>query len=58
MNCVVERKEASPRMIWIIMRLGKEKWVFVNGYGSESQKKQEKRSTIWDDLCESVLGRA
>ena len=51
MDCVFEKKESSPKLVRIRLRLEK-KWVFVSAY--QLKKKQEVRNTFWHSLAKRL----
>ena len=55
-DCIKEWKEISARMMWVRMRFGAERWVFVSAYGPGSERKGEEVEEFWADLNECVQG--
>ena len=37
MSCTVERKEIDPGLIWVKLKVGDDKWMFVCGCGLGSK---------------------
>lgn len=58
-ECVVEWKEVNSRLMWVKVKLGKEKWVFVSAYGPGSEKSMQDREQFWRELnaCIGGFGR-
>ena len=42
----------GPRILWMSLRLGKEKLIFVSANGLGSDTKEEERNTFWSNLTE------
>ena len=55
-ECIKEWKEVSSRLMWVRMRFGVERWVFVSAYGPGSERKGEEVEEFWSDLGECVQG--
>lgn len=51
---VIEWREVSSRLLWVKVRLGCEKWVFVSAYGPGSERSVEEREEFWDMLSDCV----
>ena len=55
-DCVREWKEVSPRLMWVKMRFGVEKWVFVSVYGPGKEREKEEMEDFWVDVGECIQG--
>ena len=52
---VKECKEVSPRLMWVRMSLGSEKWVFVSAYGPDmGSSSMGEREAFWEMLRECL----
>ena len=54
LRCVVEWKEVSPRFMWVRVKIERENWVFIPGYGPGSEKSAKKIEEFWNELNECV----
>ena len=50
MECVREWSEVSSRIMWVRMKIGHEKWVFVSTYGPGSEHTEQEVDGFWDEL--------
>ena len=55
-DCVKEWKEVSSRLMWVRMRFGVEKWVFVSVYGPGKDREEEEMQDFWTDVGECIQG--
>ena len=53
-SSVTEWKEVSPRLMWVKVKLGVERWAFVSAYGPGSERSEEEREQFWTDLSECI----
>ena len=48
MRWVVERKEVSSRLMWVRVKIERERWVFISAYGPGSEKSEEEMEEFWN----------
>ena len=53
-GCVTEWREVSPRLMWVKLKFGQEKWVIVSAYGPGSEKDDIVRDQFWNELGDCV----
>ena len=41
LRCVVEWKEVSSRLVWVIVKIERESWVFISAYGLDSERSEQ-----------------
>ena len=51
---VTEWKEVSSRLMWVNVKLGIERWVFVSAYGPGSERSEEEREHFWSSPSEFI----
>ena len=49
-KCVMEWGEVSVRLMWVKLRLGRQRWVFVSAYGPGSEHEERVREEFWNEL--------
>ena len=55
MEVIRERKDLSSRVMWVRLRLWKDKWVF-RAQMNHGERKEEEINEFWDDLTEYLEG--
>ena len=55
-ECVREWKEVSSRLMWVRMRFGVERWVFVSVYGPGKDRENKEMQEFWIDVEECING--
>ena len=56
LSCVVQKKELSPRHIWVKLKFGEEEWVIIGAYGVENDQMKSVKDAFWDKLTECLEG--
>ena len=51
---ITEWKEVSSRWMWVKVKLGIERWVFVSAYGPGSERSEEEREHFLSSLSECI----
>ena len=54
MRYVVEWKEVSSRLMWVRVKIERERWVFISAYGPGSEKSEVEIEEFWNELSECV----
>ena len=55
-NKVVEWKDVSSRLMWVRVRMGRERLAFVSAYGLSCERSEEERDEFWNQLTRCVYG--
>ena len=49
LRCVVEWKEVSSRLMWVIVKIERESWVLISAYVPGSERSEEEMQEFWSE---------
>ena len=52
LRCVIEWKQASSRVMWVRVKIERERWVFISAYGPGNERCEEEIKEFWSELQE------
>ena len=54
LRCIEDKGFVSSRIMWVRLKFGRERWVFVSAYGPGMEKDEKERDGFWEDLQECL----